>query len=235
MADVVGEGAEPPRADGAEVRATWERFAARRGGRFVETERRGWERVLPAAIWRPVIVLPLQRWRLRLEGRQEQRLSQWPLRGGGRDERLAYATVTSVRYRSADGFRFGLSTSRSDDTHRRQRHNVEYGLGTQLPPPLDAFRVHARDQERAVALFRRGPILEDLAALDAAGPIQLAVVTTSGWLGLPHHRRYELRLEARGFPTTEAELAERVDVVAELFLALRRAGSVDESAGASGS
>jgi len=220
-------------ANGAEVRAAWARFAQARGGRFVETERRGWERLLPATVWRPVIWLPLSRWWVRLEGSQEQRLAPWRLRGGGSREGYGYATLTGVRYRSADGFRFGLSTSRSDDTHRRQRHNVEYGLGTQLPPPLDAFRVHTAAPERGVALFR-GRLGEDLAALDATGPIELAVHTVSGRLGMPRHRRYDLQLRVQGFPTTEAELAERVDPVIGLFEALRRGGSVDELEGGDG-
>ena len=102
--------AQPPTFD---LRDTWREFARRTGGSFRESERRGLERFLPAAVWRPTIQLPVRGETLRIEAVRRSLLGSWRKQHTGLRDWIApggeqsfdYTTTINLCFRPAAPFR----------------------------------------------------------------------------------------------------------------------------------
>ncbi len=223
-----------------DLRQIWADFARGQGGSFVETERRGLERITPATVWRPVIQIPVGDRTLKLEARRQAMLGSWrkqqtSLRdwvapeGDARNPLFDFTTILTLRYRSADGFRFALGPG-SEESLTKMRNNVEIGPPVELSG-LSGVSVHATDKLVAESVFR--PRVADLVRplIASPAPFELATSAVRSWWSIGGSRRFELRLTLGMLLVDPELLTARSELMREVFDGLRRAGSVEEAAG----
>ncbi len=236
--DSMPEDLEPEQGT-ADLRQVWGDFARSQGGTFNESERRGAERVSPGFAWRPVMQIPLHHsWTITIEAVRQAMLESWrkersSLRdvvapGGGRS--YDFTTTLSLRYRSRDGFTFGISRGTGDSLTEMKR-NIEIGAAIELTG-LRGVRVHTRDELTARSVLRPR-VIEALNATAVQDlPLDLHIERASRWFGLSRSRtQMELRLRVGTLLNDADSLAAHLDIVRELFDGLRRANSVQEQSG----
>ena len=161
-----------------DLRDSWRDFARRQGGSFRESERRGLERVLPAAVWRPTIRLPVRDWTLVIEAVRRSLLGSWRKRDSSWRDWIApngspsfdYTTTLSLRFRPALPFRLAIGPANGGEPLDRMRHNVEFGPPIELGwgDDPESMLVHASDAALAGSILS-DTTREELRRLAASG------------------------------------------------------------------
>ena len=223
-----------------DLRDSWREFARRQGGSFREGERRGLERILPAAVWRPTIRFPIRDWTLVIEAVRRSLLGSWRKQrpsvrdwiAPGGSPSFDYTTTLSLRFRPAAPFRLAVgpaSPTGGSGSLERMRHNVEFG------PPIDVRRGELHDPEsilvHASDATLAGNILSDptrdelrrLAESDA--PFELLVHDAPRAWGLGASEM-EVRLRIGALLVDHEDLEGFAAIVRESFEQMHRAGLV---------
>ena len=220
-----------------DLRDTWREFARHKGGSFHESERRGLEFFLPAAVWRPTIRLPLRGETLRIEAVRRSLIGSWRKQNTGLRDWIApggeqsfdYTTTISLRFRPAAVFRIAVGPAGDAQSLDRMRHNVDFG------PPIDLgashpFLVHASDPTLAGAVLSKTTRDELRRLAESGAPFELLVHQAQRAWGLGGNRT-EIRLRIEALLVDHEDLDGFATVVRESFEQIQRAGLVQEAAG----
>ncbi len=222
-----------------DLRDTWREFARRTGGTFRESERRGLERFLPAAIWRPTIQLRLRGETLRIEAvrrsllgswrKQKTGLRDWIAPGG--EQSFDYTTTINLRFRPAAPFRLAVGPADAGESLDRMRHNVDFGPAIELGAS-EPFLVHASDPALA-GLVLRDTTRDELRRLAESGAAFELLVHPAPRRWRLGGGRTEIRLRIEALLVDHDDLEGFTTVVRESFEQMQRAGLVREASGRS--